>query len=521
MSNPTSRLITRLAAIGVAASLVAAVAGCSQSGSGKAPTTLTIAVASAPLSLDPSKAQNSADGQAYTDLAYAPLITLAADGSLKPGLASSWKYTDASLTTFQLTLRQGVKFSDGETLTSDDVIQSIKRTQTGSGVAAPYAAQITSMEAPDASTVVLHLAQSNPTIADVLTQRYLVGAIVGPKGLSDPSSLGTTTDGAGPYKLDPSQTVANDHYTYIPNPNYWDKSAIHFTKFTVRVIPNPQTAYNALKSHQVSYVAGSFNTVDQAKSAGFAIYSALSDWYGIFLIDRGGELVKALSDQRVRQALNYAVDRPSITKSLFGEYGVPTDEISDSAYADDGYDADYVTHYNYDLGKAKQLLADAGYPKGFTLTIGATATYGDGVEVAQAVAADWAKIGVTAKIQTFNNLGAFATPLQNKQLPAFAGNIDVQPMYLESTQILDKNAGFFNLFQSEDPQLTQLLAAARKQTSSDKIASAWAAVEDRVVDLGWFVPVSASPTQYYATKDLKGVDLSAANFVPDPSQFHF
>jgi ABC-type transport system substrate-binding protein len=155
------------------------------------------------------------------------------------------------------------------------------------------------------------------------------------------------------------------------------------------------------------------------------------------------------------------------------------------------------------------------------MTIAATATYGDGVEVAQAIASDWAAIGITAKIDTFNNLGGFAAALGNKQLAAFAGNLDVQPMYLESTQILDKDAGFFNLYQSTDAQLTQLLATARAQTQPQQIASAWAAVEDRAVDLGWFVPVSAGPTQYFAVKSLKGVALSAANFVPDPTQFHF
>jgi peptide/nickel transport system substrate-binding protein len=515
------RAITPIVAVGAAAALIA-ISGCGSGGSSASSSTdsISIALGSAPISLDPSKAQNSSDGQAYTDLAYAPLINLTPAGTFSPALATSWKYTDKSLTTFQLTLRSGVTFSDGKPLTSETVIKSIERAKTGAGVAAPYAVAITSMDAPDDHTVVLHLARPDPTIADILTQRYLVGSIVGPDGLANPGSLGTQTDGAGPYMIDKSQTVPGDHYTYIPNPHYWDKKAVHFKTFTVRVIPNPQTAYNALRSGQVSYIGGSFSTVGQAKSAGFTVYSALSDWYGIFLVDRGGAVVPALAKQEVRQALNYAVDRKSITKSLFG-YGAPTDEISDSAYTDDGYDSSYAGHYAYNPPKAKELLADAGYPHGFTLTVAATATYGDGVEVAQAIASDWAKIGVTAKIEAFNSLTTFGAPLQAKKLPAFAGNLDVQPMYLESTQILDADAGFFNIFQTKDPQLTRLLATARAQTGKQAIADAWSAVERRVVDLGWFVPVSAGPTQYYAVKNLKGVALSAANFVPDPTQFHF
>jgi peptide/nickel transport system substrate-binding protein len=514
--------ITRTAVVGAVAALIALVSGCASGGgsTGATADSISIALGSAPISLDPSAAQNSSDGQAYTDLAYAPLINLNPDGTFSPALATSWKYTGSSLTTFQLTLRSGVKFSDGKPLTSDTVIKSIERAKSGAGVAAPYAAAIASMDAPDDHTVVLHLVRSDPTIADILTQRYLVGSIVGPNGLANPGSLGTRTDGAGPYTLDMSQTVPGDHYSYVPNPYYWNKKAVYFKTFTVRVIPNPQTAYNALRSGQVSYIGGSFSTVGQAQGAGFAVYSALSDWYGIFLVDRGGALVPALASQEVRQALNYAVNRTSITKSLFG-YGTPTDEISDSAYTEDGYDASYAGHYTYDPSKAKKLLAEAGYPHGFALTIAATATYGDGVEVAQAIASDWAKIGVNAKIETFNNLSSFGAPLGAKKLPAFAGNLDVQPMYLESTQILDADAGFFNVFQSADPRLTQLLATARAQTSKQAIADAWSAVERRVVDLGWFVPVSAGPTQYYAVKNLKGIALSAANFVPDPSKFHF
>ena len=523
MNHHTARRVTlRAAAIAAAAVLVATVAACSQNGSASTtPTSITIGLASGPLSLDPAKAQNSSDGQAYTDLAYAPLITLTSDGKLAPSLATSWKYTDSSLTTFQLTLRSGVKFSDGKPLTAALVVKSIERAKTSAGVAAPYAAEIKSEDVTDAHTVTLHLVQSNPTIAQVLTQRYLVGSIVGSDGQADPTSLGTTTDGAGPYMIDASATVANDHYTYVPNPNYWDKKSVHFKKFTVRVIPNAQTAFNALKSKQVSYIGGAFSTVDQAKAAGLTVYSALSDWYGVFLLDRDGVIVPALANQKVRQALNYALDRKAITTSLFGTYGVPTSEISDSAYNDDGFDPAYNNHYNYDPAKAKKLLAQAGYGDGFSITIAATATYGDGVEVAQAIASDWEKIGVKTKVQTYNNLGSLATPLVGKQMPALAGNLDVQPMYLESTQILDAGSGAFNIFGNTDAQLTALLTKARAETTKTGIASAWAAVERRVVDLGWFVPVSTGPTQYYSVKALKGVSLSAANFVPDPTAFHF
>jgi peptide/nickel transport system substrate-binding protein len=511
--------------VAVALASATVLAGCGSNGGSAASASdaITIAMNAGPTSLDPTQGANTPEGLVYTDLAYAPLINMNGDGSLTPGLATSWKYTDATLTRFQLTLRSDAKFSDGQPLTAETVVKSIERAKASTGaVVATYANLVKSAQATNEHTVTLQLAQPDPAIAQVLTQRFLVGSIVGPDGQANPKSLGTSTDGAGPYLLDKSQTVAGDHYTYVPNPYYWDKKAVHFKTFTVRVIPNPQTAYNAIKSGQVAFVDGSPSTVGQAAGdSALAVYSVPAAWYGLALIDRGGKVVPALAKQQVRQALNYAIDRNAISESLFGAYGGPTSEISDEAYADDGFDPASKNYYSYDPAKAKALLAQAGYPNGFSMTITATATYGDGVEVAQAIASDWAKIGVQAKINAATSLSDFAGPLLAKKVPAFAMEYDAQPMFLESTQLLNANAGLFNIFGSTDPQLTQLLATARAQTAKAALSTAWAAVERRVVELAWFVPVTIGPEQFYAAKDLKGVSITSHFSSPDPTKLHY
>jgi len=508
---------------GVAGTMTLAACQSSSSAEGAAPDSITIAMNTGPSSLDPAQGANTPEGLTYTDLAYAPLITLNGNGSLSPGLATSWGYTDKTLTSFRLTLRPGARFSDGQPVTAADVVKSIDRDKASNGaVVTTYADLIKSATATGSDIVTLDLGAPDPSIALVLTQRFLVGAIVGPKGLADPTALGTTTDGAGPYTLDASQTVANQHYTYVPNPYYWDKGAVHFKKFTVDVIPNPQTAYNALRSGQVSYIDGSPNTVSQASgNSALTVYSVPAAWYGLDLLDRGGALVPALAKPQVREALNYAVNRAAITQTLFDGYGVPTDEISDSAYANDGYDPNDTSHYTYDPAKARQLLAQAGYPNGFTITIAATATYGDGVEVAQAIASYWTAIGVNTKIDAAESTSGLAGPLLSKKLAAFAMEYDAQPMYLESTQLLDADAGLFNIFGSADPELTKLLASARAATAPAALASDWAAVERQVVDLGWFVPVAIGPEQFYGVKSLKGVSISSEFSSPDPTDFHY
>ncbi len=519
----------RLAAAVTALAGVAALSACGSSSGGNASDAqsggrspaITVAANTAPLSLDPAKNGNTADMQMYMDLAYEPLIKLKPDGRLGPALATSWRYLDKDQKTFELTLRSDAQFSDGTAVTPKAVVASIEHEKTANGPVAVYVNAIRSAAVSGPHTVRLTLVRSNPTIAFVLTQRFLIGDVVGPKGTANPKVLGTTTIGAGPYKLDPSATVANDHYTFVPNSHYYDQSAIHFDRFVVRVIRNPQTALSALQSRQISLVGGSFTLAPAARSAGAAVRSALSAWYGIFLLDRDGQIAKPLANPLVRQALNYAIDRKGMTQALFGDYGSPNAEPSVAGYENQGFVPEYVDRYPYDVAKAKQLLAQAGYPNGFTLSIGATQALGNGVDMTQAVANDWSKIGVKVDIKTYQDIPSIVGPWQQKKLPATAGYYDAQPMYIFAQQALAKDAGLFNPWAAEDAQLNALMEKAYATTDPAQQGPAWAAVTKRVVDLGWFVPIASGAAVYFSDPGLKGVEISPTAFAQDPTQLHY
>ena len=482
---------------------------------------ITVAVSAPPTSLDPAKNNNTADAQLMMDLAYEPLIYLSSSGKLTPGLATSWKFTDKHFKTFQLTLRSGAEFSDGQAVTAQAVVASIHHEETANGPVAIYVKAIKSAVAVNAHTVQLKLVQSNPYIGLLLTQRFLIGDIVGPSGTSDPATLGTSTDGAGPYMLDASATVAGDHYTFVPNPHYWDQGAIHFKTFVVRVISDPQTSIAALQSGQIQYADGSFTTVTQAKSDGLQVFSTPSSWYALFLFDRGGKMVPALKSQLVRQAINYAVDRKAIAKALFDGYGIPDDEVSVPGYEKDGYATNYANRYTYNPTKAKQLLAKAGYAHGFTMTVGATPSPSNGVELAQAVAGYLAKVGIKVKVQSYANLNDLIGPWAAAKLPVVAWYYDTQPLYITYSQAVTKDAGLFNPFKSSDPELTKLAQKAYNTSSAAKLPAAWAAVQRRIDDLGWFVSLVDGDSLYYGAKGLTGAALSPTAFVPDPTQFRY
>ncbi len=477
--------------------------------------TISVAVETAPVSLDPAKSGNSADSLMYMALAYEPLINLGGNGALQPGLATSWKYIGSSLKTFELTLGKNIRFSDGELLTPADVVASIQHEKTSNGSVSAYADEIASATVSGPDAVTLHFVDPTPDAGYLLTGRFLVGYIVGPKGLKDPSSLGTTTDGAGEYKVDPSESVSGSYYTFVPNPYYSNQSAIHFSKFVVKVITNPETQVNALESGQVAYITDAYpSAAPQAASEGLKVYSTIASYYGVFLFDRNGTIVPALKSQLVREALNYATNREAITNAVFGKYGVENDEVSLPGYV--GYDPNYKNHYTYDPAKAKKLLAEAGYPHGFTMTIGGAVAWADSLEMDQAIASEWAQIGVTVKIDSFSSITAMLGPWQDKKLAAISGNNDGKPMYIEAGELLTANAGLFNPLSTSNAVLTQLINKAYATQGEAASVAAWQAVQREVVNLGWFVPIASGSYLYFANKDLKGIALSPTSFRTEP-----
>ena len=517
-----TKLVTSVAIAGMTATLTAcdggSSAGSTGNGSGApvAGDTLTIAAPAPPNSLDPGTVDNAFT--TYTLLAYAPLIYRAADGSLEPDLAKSWKLVGDGNKQLDIILRDDATFSDGSKVTASAVKASLEYAQKAPGAQAPMLAGMT-FEVTDPTSITITSATPNPLLAETFTQFYGVGQIISPQGLADPGALAADGDsqGAGPYELDPSNTVAGDHYTFTARDHYFDTARQHYLLIVIRVIAFQQASLNALKTKQVDVVTSGDPTVaSQVEAAGMHVAAVPFVFQGLNLLDRDGTVSTPLGDVRVRQAINYAIDRNAVSKAVLGRYGVPTTETV--VEGGDGYSDKAADSYPYDVRKAKKLLAEAGYADGFTLKV--TSIQFAGIDtMAQAIKGQLAKVGITLDLTARTDVAAYIQDMTGGQFPAAAVGYGAQPMFLEGPGLFLPSAPVFNGFHTDDPRVAELYtqaAAADPETRADLDRQ----LQEYLVENAWFAPVAFSPVLYFSRADLGGVEVSGAAPVATPLDWY-
>ena len=471
--------------------------------------TLVIAANTAPTSLNPALNGNGPPQAWYSELAYDSLTYQAPNGKLEPDLATAWHYS-ADNRVLDLTLRKGVRFSDGSPLTASGVKRYIQYFVHAGGPFESNLASINKITVTGPLSLRLQMAASNPYITFDLSQNIVAGDVIGPRGLSNIKSLGTTTDGTGPYVLDSSASVAGSKYIYVPNKYYWDPARIHWKRIEIEVIGDPTAALDALKTGQVDFALGTAQDAAAAKADGLQVTSAPGNWASLFLFDRSGAIVPALKSVKVRQALNWAFNRAAIGHALFGRYSVPTDEVVPPGQV--GYSVADAHMYGYNVAKAKALLAQAGYAHGFTLPM-LVYNFNPGESVlAQAIASSLSAIGVNVQITQPATLSQL---LQDQpKFPAIAFEFGSEPIYVEGQAILNPNGGALNPLKSNNATIDRLMAAIGTAPPA-KIAAASDALETYVMKQGWFAPIAVQPNLVFASKHLGGTGLNGANPVPD------
>lgn len=492
----------------------------SASTSGSGTLTIGIVPTNVPSSLDPSSTNGAANQYVYS-LAYAPILHIGDNGAYEPALARSWKYVGTGNKEFQFTLRSDAKFSDGSPVNAAAVVKWLQYFQASGGPFATQMGEVQSITATDQYTVDIKLAAPNSGLEWMLSQTNGLGYVVSPAGLADKQKLATATFGAGPYMLDTADTIANSAYVYVPNPNYYDKSAVHYTKVVLKVIADQSTMLQALQSGQIQVALGDYTTANAAKTAGFNTVSGQTSWDGLVYLTLG-KPGDPLNNASVRQAISYGIDRAKITTGLLGSYGTPTSEWVTT----DGFDPSYQNHFNYDPAKAKQLLTSAGYPQGLTLTVYATSGRAqDGTpttDMVNAVAQQLKQVGINLQVTTVPPSESITALLSGKyQLGA--GYFGINP-----TQV------YWNLFLSETGLLNpghwsgypQVLASYEQASAAADPKPDLIAITRRLTELAYPLPVYTPNSLVFAAKSVGGISYPILpngvvnGTFPDPTEFH-
>lgn len=237
-----------VAAAAACACLVATFASNSVASAG----TLTIGVGgSGPVSLDPGTGGEAQAGAWWMAPAYMPLIQQTATGSYtgNDSIASSWKYVDDGLG-FQMSIRKGLRCSDGTTLTPADVVASLTYVR---GAGGPQTTEFKDFKTISAAgdDVVIKLSQPQSAMPALLSQTWPGGFVICPAGLAAPTKLATQTFGTGPYMIDAAATITGSTYTYVPNPYYYNRAAQYWKTIVVKVFLDSNTGLAALKTGQI------------------------------------------------------------------------------------------------------------------------------------------------------------------------------------------------------------------------------------------------------------------------------
>lgn len=299
------------------------------------------------------------------------LLLATAEGTIEPWLATAWSYNDDN-TELTLTLRDDVTFTDGSKLTGDVVVQNLQRFKEGTSADAGYLASVESFAAPDDSTVLLTLSAPDPALLGYLTR---TAGLIGSAENFDNPEISTQPVGSGQYIVDLDASVEGTSFIYEKNPDYWNPDVQHYDSLEIKTAADGTAALNIIKAGEANGVYLTNNDLlDQVEAAGWTVNADERNFAGLILMDRDGALVPELADARVRQAINYAFDKPAMLAALQSDHGTPTSQVFSPIST--SFEEDLEDYYTYDPEMAKKLLAEAGYPNGFTLPMPQPAMFG-------------------------------------------------------------------------------------------------------------------------------------------------
>lgn len=349
-----------------------------------------------PTTLDPHLVNDNATARASGQI-FETLVYRDTDSSIQPGLAESWTTSeDGTVWTFKL--REGVKFHDGETFNAEAVKYNIERLQDPE-TAAPKASvvdMVASVDVVDEYTVAFNLTEPSGVFLAQISS-YTTG-MMSPKAAEEyGEAFGQNPVGTGPLKLESWDYGSSLVMTRFDD--YWGEKAT-VDSVTFRIVPEDASRVMMLKTGDADIVQGIPPIQIAELETDENVKVLIETGYRTIFLGMNST-VEPLNDVRVRQAVNYAIDRESIIQNVMRNVASYPDSFMVSNVIDNS--AQGLGCYEYNPEKAKELLAEAGYSDGFSLTLSTPeGRYPMDRQVAEVVQAMLMEVGINAEINVLD-----------------------------------------------------------------------------------------------------------------------
>lgn len=498
----------RAAFVAAVATAALALAGCSSSGgssagggggSGSDINDLKIGTFLDVTSWDPANADIGFDGP-YLSAVYDPLIQLDKDSKPIPGLATSWDWS-ADRMTLTMHLRDGVTFEDGQKFDAQAAVANLQHLMTGVRSSQAYL-NVASVDAKDASTIELHMKKRDDALL------YFMG--LGRSWMASPAAIQSGAlkdgpDGSGPYTFDKADSRPQSHYVFKKKADHWDAKTYPFQTVELFPITDQTASLNAMLSGQLNVNFSNAADIPKAQQNGWNVAQKVATWVGVQFVDRTGQQVPALGDQKVRQAISYAFDGAGILKAVGNDAGVATDQLW--PVSSPVYDKSLNGKYKTDVAKAKQLLSEAGYANGFSLKMPMSPIF-----QAWQPAAD----------QTFKQIGV-KVEWVNMSMADYQQKAPTYPMFL-SVVAMDSNdmatltdqvttAQWYNPTPSVDafPDVKALVDKV-EQAAPDQQTELLKQLNQKLVDLAWWDVWYQAKNTYFSVKGITVTPITGMMF---------
>ena len=481
------------------------------------------------LSMDPHSLNETLQ-LSVTGNVYEPLVGRNKDLSLTPMLATSWKQTSPTVWRFEL--RKGVQFHDGTPFTADDVVFSLARTQVEGSDMKSYTNDFKEVRKIDSHTVEIETKTPFPILPDVLSLVYIMSKkwcetnqatvpVDRRKGVENTASF--KANGTGPFRVRERQP--NVRTVFTRNGSYWGKIEGNVTEVVFTPIGNDATRVAALLSGEVDVMEPvPVQDIDRVNSSANTRAVTGPELRTIFLgmDQKRDELLYSnvkgknpFKDKRVRQAFYQAIDIKGIKKTVMRGASNPSAQLVGPGI--NGFQPE-MKRLPYDVEAAKKLMAEAGYPNGFEVSMNCpNDRYVNDGRICQTVAANLSRINVKINLQAETKGTYFPKVLRRDTsfymlgwTPATYDAHNAMNAIMRCVD--DKGAGQFNLGAYCNPKVDELTLKVQAETDKNKRnAYIKEAFDLHAADVG-HIPLHQQALAWGVNKKVKLVQL-ADNFM--------